>query len=173
MALWPSRGLDKTEEGRRSSMETGRSVHSFSKLIGIGLVGVLLFSACAIREPRSAFDPKKCIENIPNRVEGLTIVSGPRTEKSIIRQMVPIICNGQVLFNRMSSEGQELEPGFVLFRVVVEYTGEVSEVKVVETTIQSKKFIQSVSVFIRDADFVFWGADHDDTVFLYPARFVQ
>jgi hypothetical protein len=120
---------------------------------------------------RSSFDPKHCFEIIPDHVEGLKILAGPRTEKSIIRDMVPVICHGHALFEHIKSKGKEINPGTILFRVVVEYTGEVQNVKVEETTIQSEAFIREVSDFIMDTDFVFWKRHDTDTVFLYPAKF--
>jgi hypothetical protein len=71
----------------------------------------------------------------------------------------------------MTSEGRSINPGTVVFKVLVEYTGEVGHVAVEETTIQSGEFLREVSDFIMDTDFVLWGGDDRDTVFLYPVRF--
>jgi hypothetical protein len=71
----------------------------------------------------------------------------------------------------MTSEGQSINPGTVVFKVLVEYTGEVGHVAVEETTVQSEKLLREVSDFIMDTDFVLWGGDDRDTVFLYPVRF--
>lgn len=117
------------------------------------------------------FDPRRCIETIPDSVQGLLIENGPRTKASIIRDMVPVICNGQVLFNQMKSKDPELIPGTVVFRVMVEYTGEVNAVDVVKTDIQSASFTRRASDFIMDMDFVNWAPGDIDTVFIYPAHF--
>ena len=85
--------------------------------------------------------------------------------------MVPVICRGHLLFEHMNADGKEINPGSVTFRVVAEYTGEVSQVTVEETTIQSEEFLRRVSDLIRDTDFVFWGSDRTDTVFFYPMKF--
>jgi hypothetical protein len=53
----------------------------------------------------------------------------------------------------------------------VEYTGEVGHVTVEEATIQSEEFLREVSDFIMDTDFVMWGGDDRDTVFLYSVQF--
>jgi len=85
--------------------------------------------------------------------------------------MVPAICGGQALFEHMKSKGHEINAGYVVFRVMVEYTGEVGYVGVDKTTIQSERFIREVRDFIMDTDFILWGGDEADTVFLYPAKF--
>ena len=72
----------------------------------------------------------------------------------------------------MSAEGDTLKPGSVVFRVVVEYTGEVYAADVHESTIESENFLRKVCDFIMDTDFVYWGGTDDtDTVFLYPVTF--
>lgn len=120
---------------------------------------------------KQPFDPRCCMASIPGEVKGLTIVEGPRTKASIIRDMVPVVCNGQVLFYRMQSTDSDLKSGSVVFRVVVEYTGEVVAVDVEETTIQSRAFLKEVSDFIMDMDFIGWARNDIDTLFLYPIRF--
>lgn len=87
--------------------------------------------------------------------------------------MVPPICSGHALFKHMKTKGQEINPGCVVFRVVVEYTGEVAYAGIEETTIQSKTFLREVKDFIMDTDFVLWGRDDEDTTFLYPVTFGQ
>jgi hypothetical protein len=140
------------------------------KFTSIAVISALLFTACASHRQKQ-LDPKNCLDTIPQRVEGLTILEGPRTEQSIIRDMVPAICYGHFLFGRMKSSGEEVNPGVVVFRVVVEYTGEVYGVTVEETTIQSKLFLRRASDFIVDTDFVPWARDETDTAFLYPVEF--
>jgi hypothetical protein len=138
-------------------------------LTSIVIPVLLVFTACVLQ--RSSFNYTKCPENIPRRVKGLKIISGPRSEKNIIRDMVSPICSGHALFKHMKSKGQEINPGYVVFRVVVEYTGEVAYAGIEETTIQSKTFLREVKDFIMDTDFIFWGEDDKDTIFLYPATF--
>jgi hypothetical protein len=87
--------------------------------------------------------------------------------------MVPPICSGHALFKHMRSKGHDINPGYVVFRVVVEYTGEVAYVGIEKTTIHSKVFLRDVSDFIMDTDFVPWGGEDSDTVFLYPVTFGQ
>ena len=85
--------------------------------------------------------------------------------------MVTPICQGHALFVKMKSTGEKVNPGRVVVRIIVEYTGEVQNVSIEETNIQSKKFISKLIDFIMSEDFVMWGADENDTVFLYPVTF--
>jgi hypothetical protein len=135
------------------------------------MAGFILLTSCATQTKQAEFDPKTCLEIIPEHVKGLKIIEGPRSEKSIIRDMVFPICNGHVLFGQIRSEGENIQPGIVVFRVVVEYTGEVLAVSVQESTVGSDQFIRKVSDFIMDTDFVGWTRNDTDTVFLYPVHF--
>jgi hypothetical protein len=117
---------------------------------------------------------KDCVDNVPDSVRGLKLFSGPRSEKSVVRDMRPAICSGYVLFERMRATGVEIEPGSVVFRVVVEYTGEVNQVTIEETTIQSEEFLRKLRELVLTTDFVMWRNDDDaDSSFLYPAHFGQ
>jgi hypothetical protein len=111
------------------------------------------------------------METVPGHVPGLKIIQGPRTEQSIIRDMVPVVCNAYVLFQRMRAEGEDITGGTVVFRVTVEYTGEVYDVSVEKTILTSGRFLREVADFIMDTDFVGWARHDTDTVFLYPMTF--
>jgi hypothetical protein len=111
------------------------------------------------------------MDHVPADVAGLIIEAGPRTKTSVIRDMVPACCNAQVLFQRMKAEDPTLKPGRIVFRVVVEYTGEVLSVDIEETEIESLRFKRRVSDFIMDTDFVSWAPSDTETVFHYPVRF--
>jgi hypothetical protein len=131
----------------------------------------MLLISCSTTSKQPSFDPKTCLENIPKNVKGLKIVSGPRTEKNIIRDMVSPICSAYALFRHLKSKDHEINDGHVVFRVIVEYTGEVAYAGIEETTIQSEYFLREVRDFIMDTDFVLWGGDDRDTIFLYPVKF--
>ena len=141
-----------------------------SIILALATLAMLLFSACTLSHT-TAFDPKTCLETIPHRVDGLEILAGPRTEPNIIRDMRPAICHGQALFNNMQPRDPDLSPGTVRFRVVVEYTGEVSDVTIMDNTITSEAFLRKVRNFIMDTDFTGWARSDEDSVFVYPARF--
>jgi hypothetical protein len=156
---------------RRSLLSISKNENVFKILVYLAGVVILLVSGCTVQTKNSSFDAQQCLDDIPRRVPGLKIISGPRTEESIIRDMVAPICYGRGLFARMKSNDQELDRGSVVFRVVVEYTGEVYKVTVEQTTIQSEEFLRRVSDFIMDTDFVYWARHDKDTVFLYPVTF--
>ena len=135
------------------------------------IIVLAVATACVPHTHKKPFDPRRCMAHVPQHVKGLTILKGPRSKASIIRDMVPAICNGQVLFYRMQSTDPELQAGFVVFRVVVEYTGEVIAVDIEKTTLQSEVFLKEVSDFIMDMDFIGWARNDIDTVFVYPVQF--
>lgn len=143
---------------------------AFQTVASLMLSGLLCLSACS-QATHKPFDPKTCLENVPSRVKGLEILAGSRSKKSIIRDMVPSVCNGRVLFKKMEAQGLVEGGGDVLFRVRVENTGEVQSVDVQKTTLQSEAFLKQVSDFIMDTDFVFGMVNGPDTVFLYPINF--
>ena len=128
-------------------------------------------TSCASLSRQLQFDPGTCLNSVPNHIKGLRIVQGERTEKSIIRDMLPAICNSQMLFRTMQARDAVLEDGRVVFRVMVEYTGEVKNVTVHETTVRSEDFLRRVSGMIENSDFVGWARDDTDTIFLYPVDF--
>ena len=138
-------------------------------LVAICIAG--LMAACAAQPQTAAFDPKRCMETVPAHVAGLQILAGPRSAQNIILDMVPAICNGQVLFRKMRDSGAQLTPGTVRFKVIVEYNGEVIAASVEETTITSQAFLREVSDFIMDSDFTPWARSEEDCVFVYPVRF--
>jgi hypothetical protein len=156
---------------RSQFINTLNRPHSCKILIYFAAVLIQLIPACTTPTQRAAFNPKTCLEIIPHDVKGLTVIEGPRTEQSIIRDMVPAICSGKALFKHMESRDESIKPGRVVFKVSVEWTGEVNRVITKESSIQSKKFLRKVSDFIMDSDFVVWSRHDTDTVFLYPVDF--
>jgi hypothetical protein len=155
-------------------MVTMRTYWSLKGLVGAAAAASLLIAACDSPHSRSSepISYKDCVDNVPDSVRGLKLLSGPRSEKSVVRDMTPAICSGHVLFERMRADGQGIEPGSVVLRVVVEYTGEVNQVTIEETTIQSDVFLSKLRSLVLNTDFVMWRDDHDaDSEFLYPAHF--
>jgi hypothetical protein len=133
------------------------------------LVGFL--DACWSPPTPAVFDPRECMQTVPAHVDGLQILAGPRGAPNILRDMVPAICNGQVLFRKMQDENPDLNHGTVHFKVVVEYTGEVTAVVIEETTIASPAFLRKARDFIMDSDFTPWARSDEDSVFIYPVHF--
>lgn len=146
------------------------SRHVIAALVPLSMT-FFLVSSCTVESRPRPFNPKTCFEKIPDRVEGLEILSGDRTSESIIRDMVPSICHGHALFHHMRKRGEEVAPGTVLLRVRVEYTGEVMGVSVEESTIESEPFLRRLRDFVMDSDFTVWARGKEETVFKYPAAF--
>jgi len=135
-------------------------------LILLAVVGAAV--GWATRPDGTAYDPKTCLEQIPSDIEGLQILQGQRTKESVIRDMVPVFCNAEVLFSMMRTK---VRPGRIVFKVSVEYNGEVTEVEIDESTIGSNEFAREVSDFVMDTDFISWARHDENTVFLYPMAF--
>ncbi len=140
-------------------------------ILPLTAAALIFFAACTPRPPTAAFDPRTCLDIIPEHVDGLQILAGPRSVRNIIRDMVPPVCSGRALFRSMQARDPGLGPGMVVFRVAVEYTGEVAAVSVVETTIGSDAFLRKLRDFIMDADFTPWARSDEDSLFIYPVRF--
>jgi hypothetical protein len=150
---------------------------SLKDLLQVAVTVVLFATLAACRDqPRSTsagpFDYGNCVEDIPEHVEGLQILAGPRSEAGIIRDMVPAVCSGHALFERMKASGGEVEAVSVVFRVVVEYTGEVIGVTIEGATGEPEGFLRQARDFVLNTDFVYWRSEDDaDAEFLYPVHF--
>jgi len=146
--------------------------HRLAVFLLIGMIGTA--SACTPLSEPVHFDPEICMETVPQALEGLKIFSGSRTEQNILRDMVSPICNAHVLFQQMSEQDSTLQPGKAVFKVTVEYTGEVYAAEVVESAGLSEQFLRKAADLIMDTDFVSWVEEKEDaTVFLYPVHFGQ
>lgn len=147
--------------------------------IRAGCLALALFtlSACTpfeelCKSPGPAsFNPKTCLEQVPDSVDGLEIIQGPRTKQNIAADMHPAFCNGQVLLKLMNDGGKPVQAGTVWFKVSVEYTGEVSSVEIVKSEIESRDFLKKVSDMIMDSDFTPWQRHDEDAGFIYPMTF--
>ena len=82
--------------------------------------------------------------------------------------MRPSFCSAHALYKLMK---RDVISGSVVFKVTVEYTGEVNDVSIDKSTIRADRFLREISDFIMDSDFKAWARHDDDTVFLYPMRF--
>lgn len=139
----------------------------------VALVLIKVFAPQETRSPDKPFTLESCLETTPAEVDGLKVIAGSRSKASIIKDMVPLICRSEGLFKQLQSSGEMIKPGSVTFQVSVEFNGEVITAKVVDNTIESKKFIKYVSRFINEIEFSPWNWEETDTVFLYPAMFGQ
>jgi hypothetical protein len=175
-------GEDATSRASSLSYHAGDQEHTAlihnitsKSLLQIVVAMILVSTACHDSSDSMSpgpFDYQECLGDPPEHVEGLQILSGPRTEKGIIRDMTPPLCGGHALFEQMKGSEEEIAGGSVVFRVVVEYVGEVNRVTIEETTIQSEEFLRKVREAILNTDFVYWRDQTDyDSEFLYPVRF--
>jgi hypothetical protein len=138
----------------------------------ISMALCFFISACTgLNQSSRPYDHRKCMDTIPTSVKGLEIASGLRTRQSIIQDMVPVTCYGHVMYEKMRAKGESINPGTVVVKVTVEYTGEVYRVEVEDATIQSEKFLKNIVDLIMDTDFVGWQRSDIDTVFIYPMVF--
>ncbi len=145
---------------------------TFFRIGGVLLTLLLLLAAsCTPGKKNEPFDPQSYLEDIPTEVEGLKVIAGPRSKTNIIHDMAFNVCNAHILFERMKKQNRIQSGGSAVFRVVVEYTGEVPKAVVEETTLKSKSFLQEVCDFIMDTDFTPWARNDTDTEFLYPMHF--
>jgi hypothetical protein len=138
---------------------------------GIALILVKVFTPQETNPPDKPFSLKACLDSVPAKVDGLKVIKGSRSKKSIIKDMVPVVCRGEALFKRLQAEGEAIEPGAVTFQVTIEFNGEVIQAKIADTTIASKKFNTYVTRCITGIDFAPWQREDIDTVFIYPAYF--
>jgi hypothetical protein len=134
---------------------------------------VIIIGACTPLEQPHRFDPRTCLTESPQEVEGLEILHGQRTAASIAADMQDAYCNGQVLLKLMNENNEPVSDGTVWFKVVVEYTGEVISVITVKSDISSKKFLRKVSDMINDTDFSPWLRDDQDVEFIFPMTFTR
>lgn len=134
---------------------------------------LIAIGGCAAIAPSHKFDPGTCLNETPQRVEGLEILSGQRTAGSITHDMQEAYCNGQVLLKLMNENGKAVTGGTAWFKVVVEYTGEVNSAKVIKSEIQSGEFLKEVSDMIMDTDFSPWVRNGQDSEFIFPMTFTR
>lgn len=132
------------------------------------VMGFVFLKARTVDKP---FSLQACLESVPKNVKGLKIIEGSRSKSSIINDMVPIVCRGRALFEQMQSKDSSNTMGSITFRVVVEYTGEVVTVRVQQTDIPSRPFVNQMIRLVGNSDFVNWPREDKDTVFVYPMRF--
>ena len=145
------------------------AIQSWKKVAARTLLGLAVAAAgCAEKKKDAPFDPKVCMQQIPDKMAGMRILRGPRTEKSLIADMRTSECNAQVLYRKMSPG---TPPGRIVFEISVEYTGEASKVDIIESTVSSERLEQEIRDFIMDSDFMPWSRHEDAAVFRYTMDF--
>lgn len=140
-------------------------------LIVLCTLPLLPLYGCSGIDNRPSYNPKTCLEDVPKTAAGVRIIHGPRGERNVLYDMQTVYCNAQMLFKLMNEKKSEVSPGEVLFQVTVEYTGEVSAVEVLESSIVSALFLRRIKDMIMDTDFSPWMRGDEDTRFDYPMSF--
>lgn len=130
-----------------------------------------MLCGCSSHSDSPVFNPKTCLQEVPQTVPGVRIISGPRPEKNIIANMQPAYCNGQVLLKLMNESGKTVSTGTVWYKVTAEYNGEVISAEVIKSEIQSPEFLRNVSDMITDLDFTPWQRHDQDAEFIFPMTF--
>jgi hypothetical protein len=135
---------------------------------------LLMLCGCGSHSQSPVFNPKTCLQEVPQTVPGVRIIRGPRTLKNIVAGMQSAYCNGQMLFMLLNEkEGKITPPGEVLFQVTVEYTGEVKSAEVVQSDIDATDFLRKIKDMIMATDFSPWARHDDDAQFIYPMTFTR
>lgn len=137
----------------------------------IALILINIFSPRKAQDPDAPFTMQTCLQSIPDVVDGLEIVEGSRSKGMIITDMVPIVCRAKAIFEKMRSEGAPLESGRMMFRVAVEYNGEVISVRIQESDITYRPFRNKIIDLIAEKDFMATRREDTDTIFFYPIHF--
>jgi hypothetical protein len=117
------------------------------------------------------FSMEACLNSIPDKVKGLEIHEGSRSEASIIRDMQPVVCGATALYAKMMDEGEAVGEGCMTFQVVVEYNGEVISVRIIASDITHSAFRNKLIDMISELDFVSWPRQDTDTLFIFPMNF--
>ena len=137
----------------------------------IALVVIRVFSPEAPPVTDKPFNIKDCLASVPEDITGLKVLEGSRTETSIIRDMVPIVCRARKIFEGMRAEEGTFKAGSMTLRVSVEFNGEVIQVKIEESDITDRQFQNKIVNLVVVSDFAYQGREDTDSVFLYPIHF--
>jgi hypothetical protein len=139
---------------------------------GIALVIVKLNSPSVSKPPmHQPFSMAACLNSIAEKVEGFDILEGDRSEASIIRDMQPVVCGATALYVKMMDEGEAVGAGRMIFRVVVEYNGDVISVRIERSDIIHRLFRNKLIDMISELDFSVWPRQDTDTLFIFPVSF--
>lgn len=138
---------------------------------GLALVLIKVFAPESRPPVELSLKPKDCMTSVYADEKKLRILEGSRSPANILRDLAPSICSGRAVYERLKSEGENIESGTVTLRMGVEFNGEIISVEVQETSINSKKFLNELTGSILMSDFSFWNREDEDAVFTYTAHF--
>lgn len=138
---------------------------------GVALMLVKVFGPALPPPTNLATTPEDCLAYVYADEKNLRILEGPRTKTNILHDLAPLICRGRKVFDKLATEEETIAPGTVTLRVVVEYNGEIISTEVLDTSIDSRTFLNELTGIFDMSDFSFWKREDEDAVFTYTARF--
>lgn len=138
---------------------------------GVALVLVTVFGPKSPPPDTPPPKPEDCFSSVLADGKNLNIIGGPRTKTNILHDLAPLICRGRTIFNKLKAEGEPLSAGTVILQLAVEFNGEIISIKIQETSIESKSFLNELTNLFAMSDFSFWNREDEDAVFTYTASF--
>ena len=142
-------------------------------MAGVALLLVKVFAPVSPPPVVPAKMLKDCLASVHADEENLRILAGSRTKTNLLYDLAPLICIGQKVFDTLRAEGEIIAAGEVTLRVVVEYNGEIIDTEILETDIDSRRFLNELIGIFDKSDFSFWIREDEDVVFTYTAYFGQ
>ena len=130
------------------------------------LIIVLGFASCDNREVDLKADQKP---GTPSAIKKLE-VTGSRTKANVRKNMTPLVNKMVEIYKKHQAKNPELK-GTIELRLVVEFNGEVQEIKIIRTTISDENFLKDVIRPIEFTDFDGWGNSEDETEILCTIEF--
>lgn len=139
----------------------------FLFIVVIVLGAGLLASGCGkTREPQT---PEECSKIIPETVQGLKI-TGARSERNVIKNMVPFVCALQKAYRKRRADVPSLK-GSLLLNIRVEFNGEVNGYSIDRVGFDDPVFLKQIERMLAFLDFDAYGPFNSETEFVYPVRF--
>lgn len=131
------------------------------------LLTIMLSFGCS-SEGNGKVDPRNCREIIPKNLPGLEI-TGARPRGNVIRNLVPFICRVREQTAERRGSNPDLD-GEILIRFTAEFQGEVTDNRIVETTVDDTLFMREFEHTMRFLEFDPWGDVDDETNVVYRIR---
>jgi hypothetical protein len=140
-------------------------------MAGVALVLIKVFAPVSPPPPVSPTTPEDCLASVHADEKNLQILEGSRTPGNILYDIAPLICRGRKVFDKLTAQGEDIAAGTVTLKVVVEYNGEIISTDILETRIDSRRFLNELVGIFNMSDFTSWNREDENTVFTYTARF--
>lgn len=138
----------------------------FLMLMMIACMSMVTVTCGKKKEPAK---PQDCYKTFPKAVKGLKI-TGERSERNIIKHMVPFVCDLQELYQKRLQKKPDLK-GTLELRILVEFNGEIMSYSIERTSIEDALFLKEVKHRLAFLSFDSYGPFNSETEFIYPVRF--